>query len=249
MKFLITTLVTSMFFSVLAIATEGDNNILFVVDKSGSMSSRMPAIKSSIGGTVSALPSTHSAGLIAFDGCGPSKVYYKVPLAKRAGRLIAAQVQALRPSGSTALAEALKKADSIMTDNAGMCLKIVVFTDSDDTCGGNVGEIARKWKEQRHKYCLTLDIVTTTENEVLNDLATTLGGSVYIGEYADDITEILRRITARRRASDGSRGSNGEIPPTDDPGDINDDDSEDDQGGSRRQRRRRRSGNRNSRGQ
>ncbi len=214
-----------------------DENVLFVVDRSGSMTSQLPSIKAAVSKIVGSLKPNHRAGLLAFDGCTEDRVSMVVPMRKRAGRKIVAALGTIRAQGATALAVALTKTKAIM-ETLKVCPRLVLFTDNQDTCGGNVQAILDEFKSNREKYCLELDVVSSSEDEQvlkgLQDLANELGGDLYQASEAEDVLNAIQKILAKaKRSGDGSvRGTdkkkddddNGEDPN----GDRDDDDDDDD---------------------
>lgn len=196
-----------------------DETLMFVIDKSGSMYSQLPSIKSAIAQTAGSLRGNYRAGMMAFDGCGGDRIFYPqspgVPLGRRTGRKIITAVEGLRASGSTALALALERVQQIM-EAEHICPQVIIFTDNADTCGGKASEIRDRFKKDREKYCLTLDIISSSQDDDvlrdLEDLADSLDGNLYLGDDTEDYIRAIERIRQRNR-----KGA-GRVKDPDDPG-------------------------------
>lgn len=153
-----------------------ENNVLFVVDKSGSVAgSELSIYKSSIAGETARSPEKRY-GLVYFDGCGASSVVYAVPLSHGTGSKVASVVGGLEGGGATALALALQKSREIMEAEE-ECIRLVLFTDHMETCGGNV----QGTLEGIDAYCMEINVITTKselELGILGELVKKTGGQM-----------------------------------------------------------------------
>lgn len=193
--------------SVSLAADKIEENIIFVVDRSGSMSSMMPNIKKTIGAAVKALPRKHRAGLIHFSGCGEQYIKYDPPLTVRGGRAVVAKLNTLVAGGGTDLAKAINRA-VVAAEQLRVCPRLLLFTDNYDTCGGNPRQIMKEYEGRSEELCLEIDIISAAENEEtlrqLEELANGFGGGLHRAQTEEEMLEAIRRILARKRQGGGS---------------------------------------------
>lgn len=176
--------------------------VIFVIDKSGSMDDMLPEIKNSVSDIISAFPTNHQAGLVTFDGCADDAIQYPVVFGKRTGPAILKEVGELEADGGTALDKALKFVDSIMLE-AKACPRVIVFTDSDDTCEGNPVDFAEKWSKREKTMCSQVDIISSSPEasvqKNLEKIATMLGGNLWLADNSEQYYAAIARIIARER--------------------------------------------------
>ena len=231
----------------LALAQRNDTpqeNLLFVIDRSGSMGFELPKIKQTVQTTVKALPRNHQAGLIHFSGCSDKDIVYDPPMKVNGGRAVASKVSKLQASGSTALAKAIERAIKEI-ETARVCPKMLLFTDNYDTCDGDPQQIRERFSERSEDLCLELDILSSAEDEEtlrqLEELAVGLGGNLHRVQSEEDMLEAIRRIRERQRQGGGTTFDPDN--PDNSGGDNGDDNDDDDVDESETEREREREGN------
>lgn len=189
------------------------NNVLFVVDISGSMLGQLPSVKAAITKMVSE-PKYQSlnSGLIAFEGCGPQYVKYLVPLAPNNGQTIAQATQNLAAGGGTDIVAALRKAQQInitLIEEKAECADVILFTDHFDTCNENSTHV--KLLEEIKQQCsqsnaiFRMDVISLGADPgvqlFLEEITEVVGGRVVNVDGLQDMTEGLKELIKDREKS------------------------------------------------
>lgn len=177
-----------------------DDNVLFIVDRSGSMAGELPRIKTAITETFKAKEKIH-AGLIHFAGCGASSVSYAVPMGQGTGPKISDVVNNLEAEGATDLIEAFKKAKEVMMSQK-VCINVLWFTDKMDTCSSNAEAESAAINEAMKEFCVQVNIVTYAVGQDLEGLmgiATPSGGKVYRARTEQDMINAIEDVKRRSK--------------------------------------------------
>jgi hypothetical protein len=132
------------------------NKALFVLDISGSMQGKpLNQAKATIAGHLETLPSKFKSGLMTFNGCGQDTVKLEVPVAANNASTIISRLNTISATGSTAIEQALQKAESALSGER-TCTNIVLLTDGKDSCGGSPVRAADSLKNQ----CQCVNVIT-----------------------------------------------------------------------------------------
>ena len=199
----LTTIFTATLFS-LSLAAQADapknNNILFIVDASGSMKekvgeqTRMDAAKEVLGKTLSEMPDNMNLGLMAY-GHRTAKDCADIELIAPVGSKKASDLQAtiagLTAKGETPIAESLMQAAASF-DGTG---KIILVTDGLEECKGDPCAAAQAIKNKG--LDVAVDVVGFTlgekEAEAMQCITQTTGGAYYGAADADALTKALQK--------------------------------------------------------
>ena len=201
MKYLI-----AVILALIAFRAFGAENVIFVVDISGSMTYELPKIQKAIndqtGGTALA---AGKMGLVSFSGCGPKFVYELVPLAKDNSAAMKEGIKRLRPEGATDIVAPLNYVKGVISKllaTDGECANVILFTDDMDTCqGGNahktlLKEIQKMCQDKAKDF--KVDVISSTIDEdvklFLDEIAQTTGGKFHTGGSLDEISEKIKKI-------------------------------------------------------
>ncbi len=80
--------------------------------------------------------------------------------------MVAQAVASIQADGATDLAQALTKLGQVVAAG-GRCPRVIIFTDNMDTCGGDVGAITDKFNQERDKYCMEVDVITSSLDDAV----------------------------------------------------------------------------------
>lgn len=199
--------------------------VLFVLDKSGSMSwglnggdqippgqRRMDHAKAQLKLQLSQLPDDLPMGLVIFPYYSPCDVGVLVPIGAKAKSQVTAALQtvdapwtsyhpydpAAPPIGGTPLAEAINTAGGLAKQH-GSGINIVVLTDGEETCGGDPVGAASFWRAQG--LDLRINIIgfaaTSHAQKQLSDVAKAGGGDYYRASDAAQLQKALKEAVQR----------------------------------------------------
>lgn len=135
---------------------QGDTNVLFILDSSGSMWDRIegqPKVelaREMLNKTLTDLPVTTRAGLLSYGhrrkgDC--SDIELLIPIGEKKNVTIASKAATLVPTGKTPIAGAMQQASKAFKDIDGIKM-IVLITDGGEECQGDPCAIARELNEQ-----------------------------------------------------------------------------------------------------
>ncbi len=190
----------------LAFHATAHENVLFLVDVSGSMAALLPNIATTLREqVVSPLRQQSGQGLISFSGCGRGFVNYLVPLAKNNGQQMKEGAGKLRPDGATDIVAPLEVArETILKQlhDTHECTNIILFTDNEDTCGnGNKHhDVLREIQSLCANYSVdfNVDVITSSVNEevllFLDGITDITGGKIYDAATVDEIAARIKTI-------------------------------------------------------
>lgn len=181
-------------------------NVIFVVDISGSMTYELPKIQRAIDeqsqGTAVA---TGRMGLVSFSGCGSKYVYDLVPIGKDNAAAMKEGIKRLKPEGSTDIVAPLNYVKGVINkllSEANECANVILFTDDQDTCGNGNAHLAllkelKTMCEAKAKE-FKVDVISSTIDEdvklFLDSIAQTTGGKFHTGGSLDEISETIKKI-------------------------------------------------------
>jgi len=201
--------------------------ILFVFDKSGSMSwgldgndqapagsRRIDYAKAALMEQLRCLPDQVPMGLILFPFSEPCDTAVVAGIGSGNKSQIAAVVSGVEApwtpnepasfaAGGTPLAGAINLAGQVAAQHGGG-INIVVITDGQETCGGNPVAVAQQWRAQGidvqfHVIGLVVD---APARQQLSAVAAAGGGRYYDAQNAAQLSSALgRAVQAHRRAS------------------------------------------------
>lgn len=198
-----------------AIQVFAAENVLFMVDISGSMTYRLPGIGQAIRDQAgSPALKDGQMDLVGFSGCGKQHVHYWVPMGKNNMDAVKEGTKKLQPTGAEDIVAALNLAKDVINQlikESNECARVVLFTDDEDTCNPGkphlamLKDIAKMCEEKKQKF--TVDVVTSTVDEgvklFVDEIAEATGGKVFNAGSVDEITEVVKKITEEttRRAT------------------------------------------------
>ncbi|HLF96860.1 MAG TPA: VWA domain-containing protein [Methylococcaceae bacterium] len=199
---LLTFLIAAAFFSP---AAPAENNVLFIVDASGSMKKlvdgqkRMDVAKKVLGETLGGMPQDARLGLLVYGhrkakDCGDIELL--APIGGDDAAAIGKQIRALTPKGETPIAESLRR--SIKSFNAfkGQQNSIVLVTDGIEECKGDPCAAARELKDAGLEVKVNIVGFTLGEAEgkALQCVADVTGGTYYSAGNAAGLTQALAQV-------------------------------------------------------
>ncbi len=141
------------------------NNVLFIVDISGSMREpagnepKIAAAKKAFSQTMSRISATTNVGLMVFGNdvarnprlpkgavdrvaCKDIKVLSHIGV--QSAQALAAKIDSFQPKGETPIAASLLQAKDLFAAQQGAHNSVVLITDGREECGGNVCEVAKQ---------------------------------------------------------------------------------------------------------
>jgi hypothetical protein len=194
------------------------NNILFILDASGSMKAKtgsktkMDAAKEVITELISDLPSTIHAGLMAYghrrkDDCEDVELLIPVgPIQKDA---FAQKVQALQPLGQTPISFSIRQAADVLKGVAGK-KAIILISDGEETCKKDPCAVAAELKKadidlKVHVVGFGLD--TAAAKKQLHCIAEATGGTYAEAGNAEE----LKKKIAEAAAAETEGGDTGKL--------------------------------------
>lgn len=149
----------------------GSENIILVVDASGSMNEtlgtkkRIAIAKDSVRKIVEGIPSQVNVGVMVYGLAGDNTQEGKkascetiqdlYPLGTLQKKEVVASVEALKPNGWTPITLALKEAEQTLLANPAEKNHIILISDGEETCGGNPLALA----SELAKSGISLDVV------------------------------------------------------------------------------------------
>ncbi len=151
---------------------------------------RMQATKDAGQRIVRGLPDDIDVGLVKIENCPSATDAGFYAPAQRAALL--GRINALRPRAKTPLASAIERA-AAMVDGRGRPALIVVISDGEDTCGGNVCGVAQRIAASKPQ--LKINVVDITGAGAADCAARATGGRVLRADNADDLGAQLVRAT------------------------------------------------------
>ena len=151
---------------------------------------RMQATKEAGQRIIRGLPDDIDVGLVKIENC-PSATDAGFYSPAQRGALLA-RINALRPRAKTPLASAIERA-AAMVDGSGRPALIVVISDGEDTCGGNVCAVAARIAAAKPQ--LKINVVDITGAGAADCAARATGGRVLRADNAQDLGAQLVRAT------------------------------------------------------
>jgi hypothetical protein len=201
--------------------------ILFVLDKSGSMSwglnggdqippgqRRIDYAKAQLNHQLSQLPDNLSMGLVIFPCYSPCDVGVLVPIGANAKSSVIGALHTvdapwttynpqdpnkpLPPIGGTPLAEAINTAGGLAKQH-GKGINVVVLTDGEETCGGDPVGAANYWRAQGIDLRINVIgfAVTPYAQKQLSAVAKAGGGDYYRASDAPQLQKALKEAVQR----------------------------------------------------
>lgn len=174
------------------IRNNGFVGIAQVNQERAQLQTRMDIAKQSVRSVVSALPNDVSTGFVLVESC---------PRARRVGFFSPAQrsqllsrVMGVQPVGGTPLADGVWQAAQ-MIDGVNKPAVMVVVSDGEDTCQGNVRQVANAIARAKPK--LTINVVDIDGAGAGVDLARATGGEVLTARSAAEVTRNVERAAAQ----------------------------------------------------
>jgi hypothetical protein len=192
------------------------NNILFIIDASGSMkakagaTSRMEAAKQVITDLVGDLPAGVNAGLMAYGHRQKSDcrdVELLLPVGPIQKEVFAEKVAALQPLGQTPISFSIREAANVLKNVKGK-RSIILISDGEETCKDDPCAVAAELKKadidlKIHVVGFGLD--SAAAKRQLHCIADATGG---VFAEAEDAAELKEKITdaAQAEITTGSTG-------------------------------------------
>jgi outer membrane biosynthesis protein TonB len=179
--------------------------MVFVVDGSGSMeegirgaSSRMSAVKQSIGRVVRGLHPDIRIGMVSFSDCGATSNSQYHSQSERGALL--GKVNRINPAKRTSLAASIRRAGAMASRRAPTTL--VIASDGEDTCGDNPCAAAQEVRRKKPNVTISvIDMSGGSARQVLNCVAQAGGGRVYLPNSAQQMADQMQRATGQPDAS------------------------------------------------
>ncbi len=185
------------------------SNVLFIFDASEQMSgkfskhtklkdlSKIESTMETFEAMVEALPKGINVGIEVYGHQGDrdcSAIEIINPLAPLDTEAIVENIQMLEPDqGSTPIAKALQQAGEALNEVKGDKM-IVLFSNTQDTCGGDVNEVVSILKEQG----ITVNVLGIDVNEdeaiELSNIAEASGGEYYFASNIEEMEKSLESI-------------------------------------------------------
>ena len=215
-------LALSLLGSGIATSTETcQSDALLVFDGSGSMSEtgfnqldepRIHMARRAIAKAMPQIAAYRKIGLLTYGAAGEenacNNIDLKFPPISNAAPLVIAEIEALQPSGDTALTEGVRQAAEAL-DFRNEAATVVLLTDGKETCGGEPCALAGRLLAEGHD--LTVHVIgfkvrgeffswdSQGRDEYINGttvarcLADRTGGLYVSTETVDELTEALKR--------------------------------------------------------
>ncbi|MCP5083258.1 MAG: VWA domain-containing protein [Alphaproteobacteria bacterium] len=175
------------------------NNVVFVVDGSGSMSDpfekrpKLEIAKEALSSLVRGLPDQGiNAGLVVYSGgCESSSA--TVPLARVNKQSLLSGIGAIVAGGKTPIASSLRLAETELRDVPGE-KAVILLTDGAETCNGDPQRTARELNQKGITvHVIGFDIPKVGAARDLQTLAKLGGGSYFTAATADGLRDALTR--------------------------------------------------------
>jgi hypothetical protein len=182
------------------------NNVLFIVDFSGSMKepagseTKIAAAKKAFRETMNAIPASTNIGLMAFGqrrakDC--TDIELLSPLGQRTAKELAGSIDNFEPKGETPIAASLLQAKDVFANQKSENNSIVLITDGREECNGNVCEAAEALKASG--IGVKVHIVGLGHNDSDRkavECITKISGGIYVAANdAKTLTDALQPFT------------------------------------------------------
>lgn len=195
--------------------------VLVAIDASGSMAGqvsgrrKLDLAKTAAAAFVEELPATADAGLLVFGQAGNNRADGKaqscaatdpaVDMTRDRAAVVRA-VSAIRPTGWTPLAAALKRAEALLnkSDKAGEQV-IYVVSDGQETCGGDPVAVARSINQGSTKAIVNIIGFAVPSSEAASLAAVAAAGG---GKFVNASTDREVDAVAARIREDGRKAAN-----------------------------------------
>jgi len=192
---------------------QAKNNLLFVVDSSGSMwgqvdgVTKMTTAKQALTRLIGDLPASTNTGIMAYghrekNACDDVELIS--PVSPRSKQSAGAALSLLSPLGKTPIAHALQRAGDVLANTAGNDTgHIVLISDGIETCGGNPCEIAARLAAQNINvkvHVVGFDIAAKYRAQ-LQCIADNGNGKYFSADSTQGFTEAVRSVVKAAAAA------------------------------------------------
>ena len=187
------------------LAQEGNKNILFIFDASGSMKtslqgkSKLSIAKEVMSDLVVDLPQDANVGLEVYgnkEGAQCNSIEVMVPLKKLDVGALRNAISSMIAKGKTPIAASLEKGAALLRNLPGEKALILV-SDGEETCGGDpivtAGKIRQEFGIDVVIHAVGFGVDEKTKQQLLG-IAQAGGGSYYSADSADELKKSLAKI-------------------------------------------------------
>lgn len=188
-------------------APAAENNVLFVLDASGSMGGsvegrpKLAVAREVLAGALAGLPPDFAVGLEAYGhrrGSDCADIEVLVPAGPGRGPAIESAMRALRPRGKTPITGALERAAE-QARGLGGSTSVVLISDGRETCGGDpCGMVARL---RAQGVSVTFHVVgfdvAEAERAQLRCIAEAGGGAYFGADGVGALSDALAAVSAK----------------------------------------------------
>jgi hypothetical protein len=195
-----------------------DQNVLVILDASGSMAgsagggeSKIDAAKAAIERYVVGTPDTFKLGLMVYGHKGSNRPEDKAvscagidtfaPLGQLKVDSVAATLSQFSPRGYTPVAASLSAARNVFAGTEGASNRVVMVTDGIETCDGDPVAAARALKESGIAVTVDVvgfDIAGSADEAALRQVAEVTGGTYTAAKNTDQLDTYFDELTRRQ---------------------------------------------------
>ena len=207
----------------LAALAEGGQNVLIVLDSSGSMAGRVSGeTKTAIAervvtDLVENMPSDMKVGVVVYGARSPraqnncNDIEVLQPVGPPDSAKLAAALRGVKPLGMTPIGNSLRRAAEVLRDQPGKST-IVLVSDGTESCQGDPCQVAREVHESTgidvKVHVVGLD-VAEAERSTLECVAQSGGGNYYAADNEEQLRTALTEATEPEPPPDPTCGGQG----------------------------------------